>query len=471
MLWFKKGSWLILVGLLTFKNVYAQSAFRSLDHHSEKSTELIKSIKDQNDEEIQHIRSPSKSSIAKIYSIRAQRLIDQIKKGVFVRNDTIQKFVDRVMQPILSANTIDNQPKRILILRDPNPNALCYGEGTFIVTIGLLSRIESESQLAFTLSHELAHLELNHVNDKIEQMVEHEAEKSKKGFFKTMDDEALLRELDSLREWMSSERRFNHTTELEADSLGFDYFSRTSYKQSQVPTLLILLNKIPGNTHLGPDLFLPFHSSKYPFNEYWLKPRLSVYHKRITGSIFSYDSTYTHPDVERRIASIKPRIKYDNHEVLGSEEFEQIKYLAQFESVESAFFGKKYDYAMYLALELFEKYPHDPYLVSMISKIFIELIEARSLDMFENYVSKYTSFYGDDLRLVNNFLFNLTERELGEVVYHFLNNKSNFDVQDEEHYYLLWKVCDYTHRAEMQKKIKSSYFEKFGRGNSYSKMN
>lgn len=48
------------------------------------------------------------------------------------------------------------------IVRDKDPMALSYPDGTTILSIPLLRRLNSEAELAFVLAHELAHLRLGH---------------------------------------------------------------------------------------------------------------------------------------------------------------------------------------------------------------------------------------------------------------------------------------------------------------------
>lgn len=55
---------------------------------------------------------------------------------------------------------------------------------------------------------------------------------------------------------------------------------------------------------------------------------------------------------------------------------------------------------MALALEQLHIHPKNAYLISMITRTFIELIESKSLEAPTLYVPTYTHYYDDQLKLV-----------------------------------------------------------------------
>lgn len=52
---------------------------------------------------------------------------------------------------------------KIYVVRDPSPNAYCMEDGNIKVTVGFLSFIKSEAELASVLSHEFGHYYSNHI--------------------------------------------------------------------------------------------------------------------------------------------------------------------------------------------------------------------------------------------------------------------------------------------------------------------
>jgi hypothetical protein len=130
--------------------------------------------------------------------------------------------------------------------------------------------------------------------------------------------------------------------------------------------------------------------------------------------------------------------------------------------VESAYKNNEYDLSLYHALQLYVRYPKNTYLVSRIGKMLTDLYEARNTNRFEDYVAKYTPNYCDELKLINGFLYNLTQKELGEVAFHFLTNASNFSKSEKSHYYLLWKISSLTSKDDVLRKTSTEYKSRFG---------
>jgi hypothetical protein len=138
--------------------------------------------------------------------------------------------------------------------------------------------------------------------------------------------------------------------------------------------------------------------------------------------------------------------------------------IASFETIESAYKNREYDLALYHALQLYNRYPKNAYIISRIGKILTDLYEVKSSYRFDEYVSKFTPNYCDELKLINSFLYNVTQEELGEIAYHFLASHADVDQNEKSHYYLLWKISSLTYRNDLIASISDRYKAKFGSG-------
>ena len=82
------------------------------------------------------------------------------------KNDTLydnllaQDYVNRVGQSLVPANS--NKRYGFKITLEPMPSARSLSTGTVYISTGLLSMIDNEAQLAYALSHEIAHVEKDH---------------------------------------------------------------------------------------------------------------------------------------------------------------------------------------------------------------------------------------------------------------------------------------------------------------------
>ena len=461
----------IIVGVLIillapgFSQAQLSSNYIPRERHSSLSTELLNELTDSFDEE-DRIMDGSKE-VHKINANRKAFFLGKVRQGAFIKDDSLERYVNNVLLKIVADNSLDPYPRRVLVLASPYVNAICFGKGIYAVTISLLGRIENENQLAFILAHEIAHDELGHISARIAQEAEVDlAEKTHDQLTKIISDEIVMEDITEFRKLVYGVSKFSRKNEMRADSLSIALLSGADYNEREALSALTVLQSAQSpKREIGAELFLPFHSPNYPFQDYWLNDRLTVFSKKYSGNfLYSSDSVESHPTIElRKEALLSYHTNFTeakNHQPLKF--VNEVIEIAAFETVETAFRNREYDLCMYYAMQLYSRYPDNTYLISRMGKVLLDLYEARGSNRFEEYVSKYTANYCDELKLINGFLYNLTSTELGEVVFHFLSSSSNFNNQERNHYYLLWKISGYTYRTDIKDKVKAAFKEKFG---------
>ena len=438
--------------------------------HSNQSTDLMQAFKDDLKAESQKVKSRQYSYILKK---NINNLIQLVKKGAFIKDDSLHNYIGMVLSKLLENSQIKKPPRHFLISKDPEVNAYFTVAGTLIVNIGLISRIRSESDLAFVLAHEIAHSQLNHIDQTIIKYYTGlgNTKKERKDFKK---GKITGEGIDLLQEVAYENGRFSKQMEMEADSLGFIYFKNARYCESDALSTLSLLDSATFPKYpLGYRLLEPFHSPDFPLQAHWLKNRPAGFNKKPSMAlIYRVDSLITHPEIEERKEKLSTFIK-TNHPVTAKNNVEYLNRvirMAEFESVESAFYLRKYDQCIYKALQLKRQYPKNDYLVTTIAKVLLSLYHARSWGQFSFYVQPYTGYYHKELRQLNNFLYNLSTNEIAEVAFYFLDNKKNFNKNNQSHYYLLWEIAGVTGRKEVQKKIKSTYRTLFPDGKYHAQI-
>ena len=72
-------------------------------------------------------------------------------------NPIVQSYVNHVGQRLVPKNSGNVYTFRVLY--DPIPKALTLSTGTIYISTGLLSMLDTESELAYVLAHEIAHVE------------------------------------------------------------------------------------------------------------------------------------------------------------------------------------------------------------------------------------------------------------------------------------------------------------------------
>ncbi|MBL0743635.1 M48 family metallopeptidase [Chryseolinea lacunae] len=280
--------------------------YKSLAVSGGRDLKLIGALRDQLGDELKRIEKKERTPyVITRYNHNTQSLVKLVKARRVVKNDTLQRVVDQTFDSLLHNTHLRSKPRRVLIVKLPYGNAMCMGEGTFLITTGLLGRITNEAQLAFTLAHEIAHYELNHVRDRVLKAAKMEYEKkARQAMVKIFRPTNVvgLNELDSLRKLVYTMSRFSRENEREADSVGLVLMRNAGYQPQESISLLSVLDSIDyTKERLGYKLFVEFDFAKYPFQDYWLRDRPSVYSKMSADYfLFSRDSIQSHPEIVQR---------------------------------------------------------------------------------------------------------------------------------------------------------------------------
>jgi len=455
--------------LITTGNVCAQLQDNYVPYtlHTEHSRDLIRQLEDQLDEEINNFQEAQERPLIRRLCVkRIQFLIKQVKARAFIKNDTLESYLHDIINQMATASNLGTRNRIVLILNSPQTNAFCYGRGLFVVTAGLLGRVRSEESLAFILSHELAHDELRHVQEKIVRSTEMNlARKTEAQARKILTGEVTLEEIEEFRKLIYNINEYDRGREIQADSLGFQYYTHAGYAPQGAVKALFTLDSLKYPKHTTEDFFRPLNFSKYPFQEFWLKKRLSVY-SAPHGSTFMFvsDSLSTHPDLAIRRSRLQPYIKEAAGPTRATDPRSSLLLArAEFQAAESAYYSSQYDVCLFQLLQLLPRYPKNRFLIARTTQVFLDMYDARGTDMFDYFVSRYTRGYGERLQQVNNMLYNITQEETGEIGYHFINNQSNFNPTDERHYYLLWQLCGVTGRQNVKEKIETAYRTRFNK--------
>jgi len=147
--------------------------------------------------------------------------------------DDARAYLSAILDTLLSDQPELRGRVRADIYSLPWVNAEERLDGTLLVDLGLLGRLQDESQLAMVLAHEIAHAKLHH----------------------GLDRWIASRRKRSDRQWDPTDRKWMETAvdthsvrlavartqETEADSLGFLLFSRTRYGSGSLDSLFAIL--------------------------------------------------------------------------------------------------------------------------------------------------------------------------------------------------------------------------------------
>ncbi|MBO7069283.1 MAG: M48 family metallopeptidase [Bacteroidaceae bacterium] len=86
-----------------------------------------------------------------------------------VKNDNVRLPIDTLVHEMCTANGIDTTSISVVISRNPDVNAFATVGRHIIVNTGLIEKMDNEAQLCAVIGHEMAHLELGHIQSGIRQ--------------------------------------------------------------------------------------------------------------------------------------------------------------------------------------------------------------------------------------------------------------------------------------------------------------
>ncbi|RYY16552.1 MAG: hypothetical protein EOO36_10995, partial [Cytophagaceae bacterium] len=184
-----------------------------------------------------HYRRIAQAAATEAYNaVRYAALLDAV----------LDPYVQRVFGQITAANP-QLPPVQLVLSRSPEPNAHAMGNGAVTLNVGLLARLENESQLAFILCHELAHVQARHLDNGLrEQLTTLHSKELKREVRRIVAEEYNINsKLKTLALGLSLNSNYHQRKhEKQADSLGYVLLRRTKFDAAQAYRALQLLDRM-----------------------------------------------------------------------------------------------------------------------------------------------------------------------------------------------------------------------------------
>ncbi len=131
--------------------------------------------------------------------------------------DSVQTYLSELIKH-LTVNVTKPFDYRVYLIDRSVPNAMAFPGGVILVSKGLLETLQSESELAAVLAHEIGHIELGHCLDAVK--------------FKLLADKIGAREFGEITDFavrLLLSHSFSKTQENAADEYAFDLILTTHY--------------------------------------------------------------------------------------------------------------------------------------------------------------------------------------------------------------------------------------------------
>ncbi len=320
------------------------------------------------------------SSSKQEFLLTTNYVVDQLLlSGKVLFGDTVTNYVNQVADRVLADEPELRAKLRFYCLRSAEPNAFSTNQGIIFVTLGLIAQLENEAQLAFIISHEVAHYEKRHT---INEYLHNETVFSDRDRYK----------YDSYDDQIRSASSFSKELELEADSLGLARLARTGYSCDEAIGSLFVLqfSELPFEDFEFSANFLETPIMQLPLDLF-----LDSVRPIDLDNDNEDDSYSSHPNIATR----RTRLEYilerldncGNQKFAASNEaFFTVRKICRFETVRIQLNRKEYCASLYNAFVLQREDSASSYLRLCIGKALYGMAKFKNHSQF----SSVTEYYG-----------------------------------------------------------------------------
>ncbi len=347
------------------------------------------------------------------FLLETNYIVDELLlSGKVLFGDSVTNYVNKVAD-----NVLINQPElrnklRFYCLKSSEVNAFSTNQGIIFITLGLIAQLENEAQLAFIISHEIAHYERHHTMN--EYLRNQEIFSDKGGYkYNTYDDQ--IRTASS----------YSKELELEADSIGIARLAKTGYDCEEAISSFFVLQFSE----------LPFED--YEFNGKFLENPVMLLPKDLfLDSVKPInlendmdDDTYSsHPNIatrRNRLESILAgmtdcgAMKF----VEGKTAFYTMRKICRFETVRIMLNRKDYLAALYNAYVLQKEDSTSLYLKQSIGKALYGMAKYKNHSQYSDVSEYYGKKEGNQQQCYHLFA-ELNASQLNMIALRYLYNLS-----------------------------------------------
>lgn len=315
------------------------------------------------------------------FLLKSNFMIDNLlMSGNVLFGDEVSVYVNKIADKLLI-----NEPKlrselRFYTLKSNVTNAFATNQGMIFITLGLISQLENEAQLAFVLGHEINHYKKKHLINTII-----ETDKiltSSKG-----------RQVNYQDSYISKLSNYSKKLELESDSAGFYYIENAGYDLNEVLSSFDVLqfSHLPYN-----EIELDFKGlafDRHSFSSDLVLDSLMP----INFDIDEDDALSSHPNLKTRRDKIKEIInarKGGEKFIVSQSDFFKVRELSRFESIRIDLKNTNYVRAYYNIKFLETIYPNNEYLNNCYLKAIYGLSKFKLSRKYSKIASEYTSYEG-----------------------------------------------------------------------------
>lgn len=326
--------------------------------------------------------------------------------GKIYVNDPMTTYVRKIGNRLLKDLPFSEDIK-FYVSKDVTVNATAWQDGSIIVNIGLLSRLQNEDQLAFVLAHEISHFVYQHPYLQFAEYVLNDVKEK---------DSSLLAE--------SFNEKFKYVLQHEvlADSMAIELMRNSGFDVSEASNTLDVLKQKKESDFPNLAMFFSTEDFNLEITDLCQPKEFYVYKQ---SPIYSSDKHFSQKSLDTRSQKVDAQVEnlVTNTKKSGDMSFEYISTVAHFEMVEQASKGNNYLRSTYEALILNRKFPDNKYLHIKIAENLHYINKYNNLHILENLFIDNQQIEQDDYASLCCFINKLKGESLSQMAYAFINKQ------------------------------------------------
>jgi Zn-dependent protease with chaperone function len=383
------------------------------------------------------LHGDNRKYLIQLFNDRFDNLKEQFTSKSLLTFPEAQKYLNTLVGEIVKNNPVLNGiPINVYFAKTGVPNAAFEGDGVIVFNLGLFARLQNESQAVFVLCHEMAHLYLNHINKAIYKYVNTLYSKETQEQLRHIQHQQYNKGV--MTESLAKAFTFDYTRhsrdhESEADSMGLVFMHNTRFDLQEGLSCLALLDTIDVN-HFQTEAFIRqnFNAPSYPFQSRWLHQESGLLggHAELKADKPLDDSLKTHPDCQARITRLTPAVQSWEGSArrknwIDTTEFEKLKGIAPYEILRFYTDSKQLGRALFVACELLNEHPGDPYAVTQMGVAWNNICQATISHTLSKTVPLPAPWHSQEYNTLLQFIQNLYLDDMKKISYYFLQQYQN----------------------------------------------
>lgn len=371
-------------------------------------------------------RGKDKKYIRDSFKENQESFEKEILEGAYVFDARFDSVINRVLDRLRVGNSDIPVDLKVYVSRSPNFNAASLGDHVLLINLGSFYHLYNDDQLAAMLSHELAHLMLEHQMETLHlhyQVFNKEAAAEMRRIRKQRSNRGS-QALDRLKTILYSNGSMNKVQEEEADSMGFELYRRAGYQPADYVRIYDMMYRYDTLQPMGlkPETYRRvFTLPELPFKESWMKQEdFSAYDYSKFKEDFHPDSLETHPELSYRVDRMRrlfPELQVDSVPSAKPDSlFRELQMIAELERVHSYDFMEEYGIGVYLCLLYLEDEPDNTFYRQWMGHLFGKIHEARKSYTLNRYVERVDpKEQSPGYQQFLNFIWNLNLNDLEKI--------------------------------------------------------